>query len=42
MNLALNCEYPDPDKARLIEEMVKAAVERKLNMKNGSSYGTHF
>ena len=28
MNLALNREYPDPDEAKLIEEMVKVAVER--------------
>jgi hypothetical protein len=42
MNLALNREYPDPDEAKLIEEMVKVAVERMLNMKNRSPYGTHF
>jgi len=42
MNLALKCEYPDPDEARLIEEMVKAAVERMLNMKKRNPYGTHF
>ena len=28
MSLALNREYPDPDEAKLIEEMVKVAVER--------------
>ena len=28
MNLELNREYPDPDEAKLIEEMVKIAVER--------------
>jgi hypothetical protein len=42
MNLALNREYPDPDEAKLIEEMVKVAVERMLNMKNRNPYGTHF
>ena len=28
MNLALKREYPDPDEAKLIEEMVKVAIER--------------
>lgn len=28
MNPELNCEYPEPDEANLIEEMIKVAVER--------------
>ena len=28
MNPELNREYPDPDEAKLIEEMVKVALER--------------
>jgi hypothetical protein len=42
MNPELNREYRDPGEAKLIAEMVKVAVERRLNMKKGNPYGTHF
>jgi hypothetical protein len=41
MNLALNREYPDPDEAKLIEEMVKVAVERMKPQQGRIRRGQH-
>ena len=41
MNLELNGEYPDPDEAKLIEEMVKVAVERMKPQEGSIRRGQH-
>jgi hypothetical protein len=41
MNLELNREYPDPDEAKLIEEMVKVAVERMKPQQGRIRRGQH-
>jgi len=41
MNLELNREYPDPDEAKLVEEMVKVAVERMKPQQGRIRRGQH-
>jgi hypothetical protein len=41
MNPELNCEYPDPGEAQLIEEMVKVVVERMKPQKGHIRRGQH-
>lgn len=41
MNPELNCEYPEPDEAELIEEMVKVAVERMKPQDGHMRRGQH-